>query len=501
MKVLIVATEQTPYSTVGGLGRVTYFLSRELKKAGVDVRVFIPKYGKIDDKKWSFETVLEGLQIPTQNGFNNLTCNVKKIVEDDIVTYFLENQEYFELRANEYGYADDPQRFALLCRGALEFLRHPSNDWIPDVVHTNDWQTGLVPQMLSTFYRDDQKLKNVTTLFTIHNLFYQGMYDHRFVSDLDYDDGKSDIPGFYEPRLSKINMMRRGIMFADIVNTVSPTYASEILTEEYGEGLHRLLQEVRTKLFGILNGIDYKEFNPETDKLLIQNYTKEYLEVRKKNKVALQKEFQLPEDDEIPIISISNRLDKQKGLDLVVQIIEPILEEYAPVQFIVNGGGDNTFREFFSKLAKKHPYQVGANLNPNFTLPRHIFSGADIILLPSKFEPCGMTQMEAMRYGCIPLVRRTGGLADTVVDYDPMGDEGTGFVFSNYDSYALFGSIVRALETYKHDDEWKTLVKRAMEQDFSWTKSAEEYVKLYTRAIELRKQTFESKSHVGYNRI
>jgi starch synthase len=498
MKVLIIATEQTPYATVGGLGRVAYFLSKEFLRMGIDVRVMIPRYGKIDLARWRMESVYEGLEVPTQSGFNSLICNVKKCEYEGITTYFLENQEYYELRANEYGYFDDSQRFTLLCRGALEFLKHPHNDWIPDVIHTNDWQTGLVGQMLATWYKDDPRLSKIVTLFTIHNLFYQGMYDHRFVSDLDYDDGKSDIPDFYNPRLSKINMMRRGIMYSDIVNTVSPTYASEILTEEYGEGLQRLLQEVRTKLFGILNGIDYSEFNPETDKLVIENYSIDTIEIRKKNKLALQKEFQLPEDETIPILCISNRLDKQKGLDLVVQIIEPILDEYAPVQFIVNGGGDNTFREYFAKLAKKYPGQVGVNLNPNFTLPRHIFSGADIILLPSRFEPCGMTQMEAMRYGCIPLVRRTGGLADTVEDYEPTGHTGNGFVFSNYDQYALFGSIVRALETYKHGDEWSSLVKRAMGQDFSWTKSAREYMKMYERAIELRKQQAQAKSHIGY---
>ncbi len=498
MKVLIIATEQTPYSTVGGLGRVTYFLAKELLRMGNDVRVMVPRYGKIDLSKWYLHMTLEGLQVPTQYGFNNLICNVKRSEYEGITTYFLENQEYYELRANEYGYFDDPQRFALLCRGALEFIKHPGNDWVPDVIHSNDWQTGLVGQMLSTWYKDDPRLSHIVTLFTIHNLFYQGMYDHRFVSDLDYDDGKSDIPDFYSPRLSKINMMRRGIMYADIVNTVSPTYAAEILTEEYGEGLQRLLQEVRTKLFGILNGIDYEEFNPETDKLVVENFSKDSIEIRKKNKVALQKEFQLPEDEDIPILCISNRLDKQKGLDLVTQIIEPVLNEYAPVQFIVNGGGDNTFREFFSKLAKKYPLQVGVNLNPNFTLPRHIFSGGDIILLPSRFEPCGMTQMEAMRYGCIPLVRRTGGLSDTVEDYEPVSESGTGFVFVNYDSYALFGSIVRSLETYKHTEHWNSLVRRAMAQDFSWTKSAREYVKLYERAVELRKQQAQAKSHLGY---
>jgi starch synthase len=498
MKVLFIATEQTPYSTVGGLGRVAYFLSKELSSLGIDVRVFVPKYGKIDQKRFNLEMEFEGLSVPTQPGFNDLVCNVKRNTYEGLTTYFLENQEYYELRANEYGYVDDPQRFTLLCRGALEFLRHPNNSWTPDVIHINDWQTGLTAQLLSTWYKDDPRLNQIVTLFTIHNLFYQGMYDHRFVSDLDYDDGKSEIPGFFEPRLSKINMMRRGIMCSDVVNTVSPTYAAEILTEEYGEGLQRLLQEVRTKLFGIINGIDYAEFNPQTDKLVVENYSINSIDIRKKNKCALQKEFQLPEDDEIPIIAYSGRIDRQKGLDLLQEIIVPVLDEYAPVQFIVNGGGDNSLREYFAKLAKQYPGQVGVNLNPNFSLPRHIFSGGDIILIPSRFEPCGMVQMEAMRYGCIPLVRKTGGLADTVSDFDPETGQGTGFVFSNYNPYALFGTIVRALETYKDKSAWEKLVKSAMSQDFSWTMSAREYAKLYERAVELRRQQSYSKSHLGY---
>jgi starch synthase len=196
MKILYIATEQTPYSTVGGLGRVAYFLPKELQKLGVDVRVIMPKYGKIDEKKAQMETVLHGLHVPTQEGFNDLICNVKMSKPEGLVTYFLENQEYYELRANEYGYFDDPLRFTLLCRGALEFLRHPQNDWIPDVIHSNDWQTSLISQMLPTFYAHDEKLSPIVTLYSIHNLAYQGMYDYRFVSDLDFDDGKSTIPGF-----------------------------------------------------------------------------------------------------------------------------------------------------------------------------------------------------------------------------------------------------------------------------------------------------------------
>ncbi|HEY5601126.1 MAG TPA: glycogen synthase [Patescibacteria group bacterium] len=476
IKALFICTEVSPYSTVGGIGRVAHYLPTALTKLGHDIKVFSPKYGKIDQDSFKFEMVIKGLRVPAGDG-QYLICNVKRHkLANGPEVFFLENHEYYEKRANQYGYSDDPIRWALLQRGALEFLRNI--EWQPDLIHLNDWHTGLVPQMLKTWYKKSAKLSDMATLFTIHNLYFQGNFDHRFVSDLEYDDGRSEVPSMFDKRIHKINSMRRGILFSDVVNTVSPSYAKEILTEEYGEGLHPLLREVKEKLYGVLNGIDYDEFNPKTDDNVKFHYSKEDFKNRAKNKSVLQEEFNLPKDDKC-IIAVSGRMDDQKGVDLIIEILPSILDLF-DVQVVINGGGDHRFLAAFNDMQKKYPKQLGLNLSYNYNLPRLIFSGADMILIPSKFEPCGMVQMEAMRYGCIPVVRATGGLTDTVKDGK------TGFVFEKYDHLALFATVVRAIETYKYPKVWSTLIKNAMNEDFSWTNSAKEYAALYQRAMDKR---------------
>lgn len=482
LKVMMVAPEMSPYASVGGFARVTGYLSLALRRLGHDVRLFMPKFGLIDEKKYTLQTVYEGLDVPTgQRETPYLTCNVKShTLPGGTPTYFLENMEYYEKRANVYGYSDDPTRWMLLGRGLLEFLR--VSDWHPDVIHAHDWHTGAVPNYLRTVYASEERLKSVATLFTIHNLNFQGMFDHRNVSEMDFDDGRSEIADFFAERLGKQNFMRRGILYADAVNTVSETYAREILTKEFGEGLDRLLAEVRSKLFGVVNGIDTEEFNPAADRLLAQNYDVNSLEKRAKNKLALQKEFGLPPDTETPVIAIEGRLDKQKGLDLVAEIAWPLLKNF-PVHFILLGGGDVELADTFRKLKEDFPQQVGLHLMPNFTLPRLIFSGSDIMLFPSKFEPCGIVQMEAMRYGSIPVARAVGGLADTVENFDPRQNTGCGFVFKDFDKWQFFAQVVRALEVYNHKETWRQLQKRAMNRDFSWEVVAKKYVELYQKAL------------------
>ena len=282
LRVLMVVPEISPYASVGGVSRVAAHLSKELISLGHDVRVFIPKYGFIDEEKYPLEMMVEGLKVKTgfdEKGPKELVCNVRTHVnESGVRTYFLENMEYYEKRANVYGYSDDPIRFALLSRGALEFLRH--SEWKPQVIHTNDWQTGVVSNFLETVYGKSKDLSKIATIFTIHNLFHQGMFDHRQVSELDFDDGRSPIASLFSDRLKKQNFLRRGIIYADIVNTVSESYAREILTPEYGEGLDRLLLEVRSKLFGISNGIDYEDLDPKTDPLVPYNFNINSLALR-----------------------------------------------------------------------------------------------------------------------------------------------------------------------------------------------------------------------------
>jgi len=487
LKVLFVAAEVHPYATVGGLGMVIFSLTRALKKMDIDCRIFMPKYGSIDEKKYKTEMIFEGLKVPTGDTVEEkkfLICNVKKHIppEPDIPVYFLENMEYYEKRSNVYGYSDDPIRFLLLSRGILEFLK--TSDWIPDIIHCSDWHTGALPNYLKTAYKDDPILSKIKTIFSIHNLAHQGIFDHHFVSQMDFDDGKSEISPFFSDKLPKQNFLRRGIIYSDIVNTVSETYAQEIMTPEYGEKLDDLLKELRTKIFGILNGLDYEQMNPATDKLIPVNFGPSNLKNRKKNKNQLQKEFNLEISQETPVLGMVARLDEQKGIDLLFPILEILLLEFK-VQFVVVGGGEGKYRSFFEEMSKKFPKKVGCHLMLDFTLARHIFAGSDIFLVPSKFEPCGITQMEAMRYGAIPVVRKTGGLADTVEDFDPIKNSGTGFVFEKFSSHALLGAIVRALETFKYKKIWQGLIKRDMSANFSWEVSAQKYLELYKKALIL----------------
>lgn len=479
------AAEVFPYAQVGGLGMAIFSLTRALKKLRIDCRIFMPKYGKIDEKKYPMEMVIEGLKVPTDEEAEEkkfLICNIKKYLpeEPDCLIYFLENMEYYEKRSNVYGYSDDPIRFVLLSRGVLEFLRN--SEWIPNIINCSDWHTGALPNYLKVNYKNDSVLNKIKTIFSIHNLYHQGIFDHRFVSELDFDDGKSPIASFFSERLLKQNFMKRGIIYSDFINTVSETYSREILTKEYGERLEDLLKEVRTKIFGILNGLDYQELNPETDKLIPVNFNIRTLQKRILNKIHLQKEFNLEVSENIPILGMVGRLEEQKGIDLLFPILEILLSEFN-VQFVIVGGGEPKYRSFFEEINKKFPKKVGCHLMSDLTLARHIFAGSDIFLMPSKFEPCGITQMEAMRYGSIPVVRKTGGLADTVEDFDPIKNTGTGFIFEKFHSYTFFGAIVRALETFKHKKIWQQLIKRAMAADFSWEASAKKYFQLYKRAL------------------
>ncbi len=492
LKVLFVSPEASPFAKVGGLGSVTYALPKALNRLGHDARVMMPRYISIDNETYHLEKTVDGLKVPTGNktGVSELICNVKKYTpkteDDPVTTYFLENQEYYELRANVYGYGDDPLRWALLCRGVLEFLKQDQT-WTPDIIVAADWQGGFLPNFLKTVYKDDPILSKITTVFTIHNLYYQGMFDHRYVNEMDYDDGHSPIPAFEDDRLMKINAMRRGIMCADAVTTVSPTYAKEIMTKEYGEFMDELLKERRGVLAGILNGIDYEYWDPKHDPYLVHHFGPTTLETRLKNKKTLQERFNLPEDKNTFVIGIVSRLTKQKGFDLMKAITDTLLQEL-PMQLVLVGEGEGEFMDLFKELETKYPEKVAANLKFDTALPHLVYAGADAILIPSKFEPSGLTQMEAMRMGAVPIVRKTGGLADSVEDYNPNKESGTGFVFERFDPSSLMIALIRAFENYRDKKKWQGLQKRAMQQDFSWDRSAKEYVAFFERVIKFSKK-------------
>lgn len=489
LRILFVTTEAEPFVTVGGLGAVMYALPQALKKLGHDVRLMLPRYLKIDDEKWQLKMEYAGLKVPTENqeGPKELVCNVKRYDPNGeknapVLTYFLENMEYYEQRANVYGYADDAVRWALLSRGVLEFLK--TSKWTPDVVVTSDWQIGIFSNYLKTLYQNDPKLSRIATVLSIHNLAHQGSFNYKFIPEEQTDDGYSLMPAMEDPRLLKINGMRRGIVHADAINTVSQTYAREIMTPAYGAGLDELLRKRQDIVTGILNGIDYSQWNPETS-AIAHRFSPSSLAERKKNKRALQERFELPQNDGVFVAGIVARMDTQKGIDLLEPIIQPLLRDL-PLQLVVLGEGESRIMEIFLNMKTIFPDQVSAKFTFDPKLSHIIFAGADVALIPSRFEPSGLTQMEAMAYGCIPIVRKTGGLADTVEDYDPRQESGTGFVFEEMDASSLLIAITRAYQSFRHQTHWENLQKRAMQKDFSWDNSARQYVELFRKAIGLK---------------
>lgn len=504
LKILFVGSEAAPFAMVGGLAAVMYSLPKALERLGHDARVFIPRYLNIDPEVYNLELIHEHLKVPTGNTeeASHLICNVRKFIphrsEDPVTTYLLENHEYYEQRANVYGYADDPKRWALLSRGVLEFLK-VNDEWRPDIIVGADWQTGYMFNYLKTEYKDDAILREISSLLALHNLSYQGMFNHKFVQEMDYDDGHSPVPAFENPRLAKINALRRGITYADAICTVSENYAKEVLTKEFGEGLEDLLKEKQGVLTGILNGIDVDGWNPKNDAHIPFPFDASKLEKRGKNKKALQERFNLTVTDDAFVVGVVSRLNKQKGLSLFTPIVQTLLDEL-PMQLVLVGEGDNEMMTTFQELQASNPGKVGLHLKFDSALPHLIFAGADAVLVPSKFEPCGLTQLEAMRMGAVPIVRKTGGLADSVQDFDPNTNSGTGFVFEKFDSSSLLIAIIRAFENFRDKEKWSSLQVRAMDQDFSWDASAKKYVDLFSRLIEVhskRLKTIVAKKKTG----
>ena len=498
LKVLFVCAEVAPFSSVGGLSQVAYFLTRALKRLGVDARIFTPKYGIIDPAKYPAKTIVPNLKVPTgenisdhPNQPSDIDCAIEfyQSAKNDVPVYFLVNQEYYQKRANVYNYNDDHVRFSLLSKAAIEFIK--TGEFIPDVIHANDWHTGYLIDLLKNQpdYKSNPGLEKIATLLSIHNI-YQGVFDFANANQMDFDDGKSPLASLFSDILIKQNSLKRGVMYADVVNTVSQTYVQELLSAEYSGGLENLFRELRGKLYGVLNGLDTADFNPSTDEIIKQKFSAGSLNLRPANKLDLQKRFNLKTDPDVPLISYIGRFDYQKGLDLVLREFEYIVQELG-AQFIVVGTGEQNFVEFFSEMGKKYPGRVGSHLMSDFTLPRKVFAGSDMILIPSKYEPGGIIAIEALRYGCIPIVRATGGLADSVVDYNPKSGQGYGFTFKNFVPEGLLTAVVRAIETHKNMPLWRKIVKRAMSADFSWKKSAEKYLDLYRRALQVRKESLQ----------
>lgn len=476
MKILFVASEAHPFIKTGGLGDVAYALPRALRKLGLDVRVIIPKYLDINESFRKKMLTLATFNVPV--GWRNQYTGLQYLEHDDIPFYFLDNEYYFK-RPSSYGFYDDSERFSYFCRAVLESINHMI-DFTPDIIHLNDWHTGMIAPLLIEHYKDNPRFSNIKTVFTIHNLQYQGIFSKESLGDL---LSLSD-EYFAEDKLKYydgISFMKGGLNFSDKITTVSSTYAEEIKTPFYGEGLQGLLQVRSKDLSGIVNGLDTELFNPLTDKELFYNYDFNDISGKLKNKIELQKYLCLPEDQTIPMIGMVTRLAGQKGIDLVASIIEELLK--LNLQFAVLGTGDHKFEEMFKYYAKICPDKLSVNITFNNTLAKRIYASSDLFLMPSLFEPCGIGQLLALRYGSIPIVRETGGLKDTVHSYNEYTNKGNGFSFADYNAHDMLYTIKRALKFYENKELWNNLIRNSMLEDNSWTRSAQEYKRLYSSLL------------------
>jgi starch synthase len=472
MKILFVAAEASPLVKIGGLADVAGSLPKALIELGHDARIIMPRYWAIDGKKFPQTRVMNGIksQFMMQDEWTALN---QTTIQDELVVYLMEHDRIFG-GPDVYGNGD-LERFLFFSRAVAEAL--PLMDWQPDIVHCHDWHTGLVPMWLK------RAGKSYGTMFTIHNLAYQGGFDEPFALKSGLGQCWFDSsPKALKPPFS---YMGQGIVSSDLVTTVSETYAKEILTPEQGGGLDSLLLKRKADLLGIINGIDYSEYDPEKDPNIPKNYTSATFRLKAPNKLALQKRASLPENAAIPLIGMVQRFDEQKGFDILITAVEHVFHDTG-VQLVILGRGREHYQNLMTQLAAHHSGRMAVFLDFNEPLARLIYAGSDMFLMPSRFEPCGLGQLIAMRYGSIPVVRHTGGLVDTVPDFSPDLKEGNGFVFSDYSPEALIEAFQRGISAYKNKDAWNRAVQRVMQKDFSWRSSALKYEAAYRRILEVR---------------
>ena len=475
LKILFISAEVAPFAKVGGLGDVAGSLPKALSELGHDVRVVMPAYGQIErgahDGRFDLETMAGQLYVPIGGGTVQAGAFEGRLPGSDVPIYFIAEGALLN-RPNVYGYGDDPFRFAFFSRAVFELAA--ALGWRPDVVHANDWHTAPAVAWLDTAGRGDERFRGIPSLFTIHNLAHQGRTGWPLIDYLGIQTHS-----LTEEAFGEVNFMARGIYHATKVSTVSPTYSREIMTPQGGFGLDGLLRYRSYDVHGILNGLDYSAWDPATDERLAGRFDAEGLSRRAVNKRALQARSGLPENEDIPLVAMISRLDAQKGLDITGHVIHLLLNSAAgEAQFVVLGSGAAEHESMFAQLANYHRDKMAAYLEFNPALAPLIYAGSDLFLMPSLFEPCGLGQMIAMRYGSLPVVRATGGLADTVQDGV------TGFTFFDYDSGAFWQTLARALTVYSDGrDKWQQLQANAMAADFSWKRSALGYQQLYEWAI------------------
>ena len=475
MKVLFAASEAHPFIKTGGLGDVMGALPKSLTKLGVDARVVIPKYKNIKDELKQKLQFVKWFTVSV--GWRNQYCGVFQYQYNGVIYYFIDNEYYFN-RDGLYGYFDDGERFAFFNRAVLEFIKQI--DWQPDLINCNDWQTGMVPVLLNLEYKKDEFYSKIKTVFSIHNLLFKGSFSPKVLPELFGYDYMPLVNGSVELDGS-VSFLKGGLNYCDQITTVSNTYAEEIKTPQYGEGLDGFLRSKSYYLMGIVNGIDYEEFNPQDDKLIFKNFNINSIDNKVQNKLSLQRELGLPQKKDTPMIGLISRLTHQKGCDLIVNMIDRLLQR--DIQIVILGTGDYWYEETFKNLQYRYPDKVSANIKFDNTLAHKIYAATDMFLMPSLFEPCGLGQLIALRYGSIPIVRETGGLKDTISPYNQYNGVGNGFGFKNFNSNELMQIIEYALTIYNDKNAWNNIIRQAMNSDNSWEKSAMQYKWLYEGVV------------------
>lgn len=475
MNVVFASAEAAPFVKTGGLGDVAGSLPAALQKAGANVIVMVPLYGTISDEyKSKMEHVTE---FYVSLGWRNEYCGLERLIHNGVTYLFVDNKRYFD-RDYPYGFFDDGERFAFFSKAITESLQYLPDGFKPDILHCNDWHTALAPVFLREFYQGMPLYENVSTIFSIHNIAFQGQFSAKVLEDI---CGLAHIPAAaYQLTCGHdaINFMQGALNYSDAITTVSPTYAGEIQTPAYGEHLDGVLRRRREALQGIVNGIDTDHFNPETDPAIAQNFSVDDRSGKAVCKAKLQEELGLTVRDDQPLMTMVTRLTRQKGMDLVTYALDRILSN--GVQVAVLGTGDYEYENALRYFASKYPGQMSARIQFDPTLSQRMYAGSDMFLMPSLFEPCGLSQMIAMRYGTLPVVRETGGLKDTVIPYNYETGEGTGFSFANFNGEEMGDAVFRGARLFwDNHDAWNNVVTQAMNQDFSWTRSASKYMDLY----------------------
>jgi len=488
MKILFASSEAVPFAKTGGLADVAGTLPKVLAQMGHEVNLILPKYRGIDEKRFPASPAGTALKVPVSQKVISGEVYVRNMAPNFRVL-LLRQDAYYD-REQLYGtpggdFEDNAERFIFFSRAVAE----AALELTPDIIHCHDWQTGLTPVYLKTLYRWSPALARAASIFTIHNIGYQGLFWHydMHLTNLGWELFTPKALEYY----GKLNLLKAGIVFADAVTTVSRKYMEEIQTPEFGKGLDGVLRDRRGDLYGILNGVDYQEWSPASDPFIKEKYDASDLKGKKSCKADLQREFYLKEDPHVPLLGVISRLTDQKGVDLLVPIMEDLMG--LGVQFVLLGTGEEEYNLLFQKIGQRYPQQAGIRIAFDNLLAHKIEAGADLFLMPSQYEPCGLNQIYSLRYGTIPVVRATGGLDDTIQDFDPLTEEGTGFKFVGYDPGYFLEAIQRALQVYRNGPVWEKIMVRAMAQDFSWEKSAREYVKLYEKVLAKKKEALVKK--------